>query len=95
MKSGPNRKKRSDAGVIRMTYKDAPLEKAIALVNQQINLLMEAARKNGLLDARYADILIKYTKLLTDLQTDKFNETKKIKKLTPLEAKEILEKELS
>lgn len=81
--------------IIKYRLKDSNLQKVLALIGQQINVLLDEAEKNGLLDVRQADILIKYAKFLSDLDEQKTLEAAKLKKLSPAAAKKLLDKELS
>jgi hypothetical protein len=80
--------------IIKYRLKDSNLQKVLALIGQQINVLLDEAEKNGLLDVRQADILIKYAKFLSDLDEQKTLEAAKLKKLSPAAAKKLLDKEL-
>jgi hypothetical protein len=88
-----NRKKRRDAAVLKTSYKDSPLDKAVSIVNTQINLLVEKVKTCGLLELKEAEILIKYTKLLTELDDGKNKELQELKKLSKDKAKKLLLKE--
>lgn len=92
-KDGKPRKIRAAHQVVRASVKNSTLDKAIAIIDQQINLLLQRARKEGLLDAREAEILIKYTKLLTELDNGKNKELQELKKVSRAEAKKLLQKE--
>jgi predicted transcriptional regulator len=88
------RKRLKSPPKLQIDYKQAPLEKLMNLINNQIDILLYNAQ-NGILGAKEASSAIAYGKFLTEVKIKEDEEKKQLKKLTPLQAQRLLEQELS